>query len=164
MFQFFLNNVIESYDTVDRALNWASPALSSRSVSAISNCGQISSSLSVWVLKSIKWEQYYLFCWVRWVVEGTPEMISATRFCKLQSKYNTLVFPAFQAVDHFSWCERQKSGWTQHLSLQPIPHKYRQTLPPSCQALNFYVLNLFAFDPPHSVLPDLLLISLAPKP
>ena len=49
--------MFESHDIVDRALNWVSPALSSRSVSANSNCGQICSSLLVCVLISAEWEQ-----------------------------------------------------------------------------------------------------------
>lgn len=47
LFQFFLNNATESHDTVDGALNWASPALGSRSVTTISNCEQISSILLI---------------------------------------------------------------------------------------------------------------------
>ena len=63
-------------------MNWVSPALSSRSVSAINNSGQISSPL-VRVPKSIKWEQDSLFCLPHWGVEDTKERIWAMRFCKL---------------------------------------------------------------------------------
>lgn len=139
-FQSFLNNVRESYDIGDRALNRVSPALSSRSASAISNSGQISSSLLVWASQSIKRQQHQLFCSPCWVVEGSNESIRAVRCCKLQSKYSVSL-----EVYHFLGRGDKKLGGTHYASTWPVPDKYRLSL--ILASFSTCVLNLFCSCP-----------------